>query len=139
MLQMQELLKNYQLEDQSQEIQDNLQLLLTRVNIIRSVWGKPMTVTSGLRTMEDHLRVYREKAERAGVPFDQSKVPMQSRHLYGMAVDISDPNKELQTWCKANEKILEEAKLWMEDFSATPNWCHFQTSSPRSGKRWFMP
>jgi uncharacterized protein YcbK (DUF882 family) len=139
MLSMQELLGKYKLEDQSQEIQDSLKVLLDRVNVIRIGWGMPMTVTSGLRTMEDHLRIYREKAAKAGVPFDESKVPMHSKHLFGQAVDIYDPNRALQNWCKVNEAALEQAQLWMEDFSTTPNWCHFQICPPKSGKRWFMP
>ena len=49
MISMDELLNNkYKLEDQSQEIQDNLAILLDRVNQIRLLWGKPMIVTSGL-------------------------------------------------------------------------------------------
>jgi len=134
-----ELLHGAQLEDQTQEVKAALAELLAKVNKIRTAWGHPMTVTSGLRTMEDHIRIYREKAEKAGVPFDESKVPMKSKHLYGQAVDISDPNQELQAWCKDNEALLEEVGLWMEDFSATPNWCHFQTKPPASGNRWFMP
>ena len=139
MISMDELLKDAKLEDQTPEIQANLKILLERVNKIRAAYGKPMSPTSGLRTMEDHLRIYREKAEKAGVPFDESKVPMKSRHLFGEAVDISDPDQELQAWCKDNEKELEDAQLWMEDFSATPNWCHFQVKPPKSGRRWFLP
>lgn len=134
MLSMEELLQGKKLEDQSEEIQASLQILLDRVNKIRAEWGKPMTVTSGLRTMEDHLKIYAAK----GIT-DPAKIPMKSKHLYGQAVDIYDPNKELQAWCKANENLLEDAQLWMEDFSATPNWCHFQILPPASGKRWFIP
>lgn len=131
---MNELLKGAKLEDQTKEIQEALKILLERINIIRTAYGKPMTVTSGLRTMADHKRIYAAK----GIT-DENKIPMKSKHLFGEAVDISDPKKELQTWCKANEALLVSTQLWMEDFSATPNWVHFQISSPRSGKRWFMP
>jgi hypothetical protein len=64
---------------------------------------------------------------------------MKSRHLFGKAVDISDPKRELQAWCRTNEKLLEEIGLWCEDFNATPTWVHFQVESPKSGKRFFMP
>lgn len=135
MLSMEELLKDRaKLQDLPADQQQNLKTLLERINKIRSAWNKPMSVTSGYRTMEDHLRIYKEK----GIT-DQSKIPMKSKHLVGAAVDISDPNKELQQWCKSNEQILKDAQLWMEDFSATPNWCHFQISPPASGKRWFLP
>lgn len=139
MISMSEILKGKKLEDQSAEIQVNLAVLLEKINKIRALYGKSMTPSSGLRTMEDHLRIYKEKAAKAGVPFDESKVPMKSRHLYGQAVDIADPNKELQKWCKDHESDLASIGLWMEDFSATPNWCHFQTIAPKSGNRWFLP
>ena len=114
--------------------QDNLNVLLTKINIIRTSWGKPMKVTSGLRTMKHHLEIYAAK----GIT-DKSKIPMKSNHLYGRAVDISDPGRVLQKWCKANEPLLVSTGLWMEDFSKTPTWCHFQTVPPVSGNRWFMP
>lgn len=139
MVMMQELLKNYNLNDQSEDIQNNLKILLERVNKIRAAYGKPMKVTSGLRTMEDHLRIYREKAAAAGVPFNEAKVPKQSKHLYGQAVDIADADHDLQDWCKANEALLVSTGLWMEDFSVTTSWVHFQVVPPKSGKRWFMP
>jgi hypothetical protein len=115
-------------------IQENLNILLQKINVIRTAWARPMTVTSGLRTMEHHLQIYARK----GIT-DPKKIPMKSKHLYGQAVDISDPNRELQNWCKKNISLLESTGLWMEDFSVTKNWCHFQIVPPASGKRFFMP
>lgn len=123
--------------DVSDEQQANLDILLVRVNKVRARWGKPMTVTSGLRTMEDHLRIYREKAEAAGVPFNESKVPMSSKHLKGEAADISDPDLSITAWLKADSSILEDAELWCEDGNA--DWVHFQILAPGSGNRWFKP
>lgn len=134
MIQMSELLGKYSLEDQSQDVQNNLALLLARINQIRAIWGNPMTVTSGLRTVEDQLRIYAAK----GIT-DPAKIPMGSEHLKGGAVDIYDPDKSLQAWCKDNVSVLEQVQFWMEDFSATPNWVHFQVVPPKSGQRWFMP
>lgn len=134
MISLKELLKDVSFNTLPKEHQDNIMTLLERINKVRSAYARAMTVTSGYRSMEDHLRIYREK----GVT-DKSKIPMKSNHLYGRAVDISDPKRELQAWCKANEKLLGEIGLWMEDFSATPNWVHFQVNPPGSGKRWFMP
>lgn len=143
MLSMSEFLKGTTFEAQTPEIQANLTKLLGCMNQVRTAWARPMTTTSGLRTMEDHLRIYRESAAKKGITFDQSKVPMKSKHLFGQAVDIFDPKKELQTWCRANEALLLSIGVWMEDFSATPNWCHFQTvayGSWKPGKSiWFMP
>lgn len=137
MISMSELLGGKNLSDQSPEIQANLAILLDKVNKIRTLWAKSMTVTSGLRTMEDHLRIYREKAEKAGIPFDQSKVPLKSKHLYGQAVDIFDPGLVMTTWLKANPHILIDIGLWCEEGNS--NWVHFQIIPPSSGNRWFLP
>jgi hypothetical protein len=34
---------------------------------------------------------------------------------------------------------MEEAGLWMEDFSATKTWLHVQITPPASGNRFFKP
>jgi hypothetical protein len=132
MIQMSELLQGKNLEDQSEEIQANLAILLERLNKVRAKWGKPMTTTSGLRTMEDHLRIYAAK----GIT-DPTKIPMKSKHLIGAADDISDPVLELTNWLKANPDVLEEAELWCEGMNK--NWVHFQIFPPHSGTRWFLP
>lgn len=139
MISMDELLNGkYQLEDQTEEIQNNLNILLERVNQIRTLWGQPMKVTSGLRTMEDHIRIYTQKAAAAGVPFDMSKVPMGSRHLTGGAVDVYDPDLSLTAWLKQNDsQALVDAQLWCEQ--GNKNWVHFQITPPNSGNRWFLP
>jgi hypothetical protein len=136
MISMNELLSN-QIADVNMlepSIQENLNILFEKINVVRTAWGKPMIVTSGLRTMEHHLKIYAGK----GIT-DPKKIPMKSKHLFGQAVDISDPNRELQDWCKQNISLLESTGLWMEDFSVTKNWCHFQIVPPRSGNRFFMP
>ncbi len=136
MISMTELLSN-QVSDISlldAPTQSNLNILLQKINVIRTAWAKPMTVTSGLRTMKHHLEIYAAK----GIT-DPHKIPMKSRHLFGQAVDISDPNQALQAWCKQNIHLLETTGLWMEDFSKTRTWCHFQIVPPASGSRFFMP
>jgi len=135
MITMNELLSNQAtLKDLAPDIQKNLNELLIKINKVRESWAKPMTITSGLRTMKHHLKIYADK----GIT-DKSKIPMMSNHLYGRAVDISDPHKELQKWCKDNEPMLVSIGLWMEHFDKTPNWCHFQINPPKSRSRWFMP
>lgn len=126
------LMHKYKLEDQSQEIQDNLATLLSRVNEIREAWGKPMAVTSGLRDMADHMRIYAAK----GIT-DPAHIPMKSKHLFGQAVDVFDPDLELTQWLKDNPEHLEDAMLWCEE--GNKNWVHFQILPPGSGNRWFLP
>ena len=115
----------------------NLDILHERINIIRAAYGQPMYVTSGVRSLEQHLAIYKKKAQQ-----DKKttfRIPMGSKHLYAQAVDISDPRGELKHWILKNENILEAAGLWCEDFSYTPTWCHFQVVPPKSNKRFFIP
>lgn len=133
MITMKEILKGVELESLPKDHQDNLAILLERINKVRAAYGKAMNVSSGYRSMEGHLRIYKQK----GIT-DQSKIPMKSNHLFGRAVDIAD-NGSLQKWCKDNVKTLEEIGLWMESFDATPTWVHFQINPPRSGNRFFNP
>lgn len=115
------------------EIQHNLSILFEKVNKVRSLYGKEMIVTSGLRTKQHHLEIYARKG------IFPPKVPMKSNHLFGRAVDFADGDGKLKKWILENIKQIEEIGLYMEDFSATKTWVHFQTNPPKSGKRFFMP
>jgi hypothetical protein len=114
--------------------QGNLMILLEKINKIRIAYGKPMIVTSGYRSLQEHLDIYKRK----GIT-DQNRIPMQSKHLYGQAVDISDPKGELDTWCQNNVKLLEDIGLWLEHPDYTLGWTHFQIVPPKSGNRFFIP
>lgn len=103
----------------------NLAKLLTIMNVIRTAYGKPMTVTSGLRSDADQKRI-------------NPKAP-KSNHIKGLAVDISDPHGEVWAWCMTNMKLMEEQGIYFEDKNATPTWVHFQIVPPKSGKRIFKP
>lgn len=139
MISMSELnLKKYVLD----EIQEhNLNDLLVKINKIRLAYNKPMVVSSGLRSREQQINIYRMKAKNKEFPFengifDLKKVPLASKHLIGAAVDIAD-NGDLMEWCKSNIKTLEEVGLWVEE--GTVGWVHFQTQPPKSGNRFFRP
>ena len=134
MISMNEILKGKKLEEQDLEVQENLKKLLEVLNKIRSAYGKSLVVTSGLRTKADQIRVYTEK----GIT-DIAKIPMASRHLYGQAVDFSDPKGELKEWVMKNLSLFEELGLYMEDFQYTKTWVHLQIVAPKSGKRFFKP
>lgn len=119
----------------TKEQSENSLILLAKINLVRTKWGKPMIVTSGFRSLEDHLRIYRELAEKHNKEFDESKVPMGSQHLKFAAVDISDPDGLVKKWLKENPEVLENAQLWCED--DTSGWVHFQIFAPSSANRWF--
>lgn len=118
--------------------QRNLEVLLKRINMIRDAWGKPMTITSGFRSMQHHIDIYRTIALRKGQSFSNLQVPMSSRHLTGEAADVADPGGLLHDWCVSNVEILEQAGLWCEVKDETPR-VHFQSKPPRSGLRFFKP
>lgn len=104
----------------TQEQSDNLATLLIRINKIRDLWGRPMIVTSGLRSEADQARI------NPGAP--------KSKHLIGAACDIADDGK-LKIWLKSNPGVLVD--LWCEE--GTIGWVHFQIFPPKSGRRWFLP
>lgn len=101
----------------------NLAILLERINKLRAAWGKPMTVTSGLRSEADQARI-------------NPSAP-KSKHLIGAACDIYDPKGDLNAWCKANESVLTSCELWCEERQGA--WQHFQSLPPKSNGRWFFP
>lgn len=133
MINMQMIIKNAKIDQLEQYIQDNLLILLDKMTKLEEYYGEPLVVTSGLRTKEDQLRIYKAK----NIP--ENKIPWGSQHLKGAAVDISDPSKELANWCHKNIDRLEELGLYCEDTSATLNWVHFQIYPPKSGNRFFKP
>ena len=110
-------------------IDGNLQILLMKLNKVRAVYGLPMVVTSGLRT---------EQQQQELITQGKSNAP-HSKHLTGEAADILDSDGSLKKWVLENVQLMEDVGLWMEDFSSTPTWVHFQISAPRSGNRFFIP
>lgn len=110
-------------------IDSNLLVLCERLNKVRAAWGQPMTVTSGLR----------DAAQQANLIKSGQSTATRSKHLVGMAADISDPDGALAAWLFKNVKVLEEAGLWCEDPASTHGWVHFQISPPNSGNRFFKP
>jgi hypothetical protein len=66
-----------------------------------------------------------------------------SSHLTAEAVDITDPDGDLDKWCLANLGVLKELGLWLEHPGWTDGWCHLQTRGPgwppKEGPRVFIP
>lgn len=117
---------NYPTND---EIDNNLEMLLERLNVIRAAWGSPMTITSGLRS----------QAQQEGLIVAGKSNAHKSKHLIGAAADILDQDGSLKRWVKDNEVLFEQVGLWVEDFAYTSGWIHFQIFAPMSGKRFFIP
>lgn len=134
MVSLKEYLKGFDPNFLPIEHQRNIDILLPRLNELRSAYGKPLIVSSGYRSMEDHLRIYAQK----GIT-DKTKIPMKSLHLSGAACDFADPNQELQQFIKANQQLMKSIGLWFEDFIASKSWVHCQIFPPKSGKMFFLP
>lgn len=111
------------------DIEANLKILLYRINQVRSAYGEPMTVTSGLRSIFQ---------QEALIDQGKSNAP-HSKHLSGEAVDILDEDHKLRDWVKLNLQLMETIGFWFESFDSTPTWIHFQIVPPKSGIRIFIP
>lgn len=70
-----------------------------------------------------------------------------SSHRQAQAVDVYDPQNELDGWLDDFEapgdtgenSKLAEYELYREAPSATPGWAHLSTRAPGSGRRTFYP
>lgn len=107
------------------EIESNALETLYRVNLLLESFGETRKVNSGWRPPEVN-----------------AKTPgsaLKSKHMTGQAIDLADPDGDLDQWCLDNESELERLGLWLEHPSATKNWCHLQIVPPKSGRRIFYP
>lgn len=128
MISMDEILKGRaNLEDLPQDVQDNLNTLLEKINKVRQAYGKPMKVNDGYRRPEDQPKNAASK----------------SNHLIGAAVDIDDDDSLFMwNWVKANLQLMKDIGFWFEDPRWTHGngtWMHFQICPPKSGKRIYVP
>lgn len=116
--------------------QTNILQLKQRVDGLLEEFGEDRGVSSGYRTKEDHIRIYKkinEDKKAAGKP--EVNVPWGSKHLVGAAVDLFDADDRLKKFC--TEAILEKHNLYMEHSDFTNTWCHLQISP--TSKRIFRP
>lgn len=131
MISLKEILKGRaELKDLPKDTQDNIMILLERINKVRTAYGKPMKVNDGFRNPKD-------------TPKNGSKT---SWHLRGAAIDIDDDDAgTFWNWLMEPEqmKLLKEVGLWLEHGCYTHykggTWVHLQIYPPKSGKRIFVP
>lgn len=100
--------------------------LLDRVDAMLADFGEERKISSGWRPPEVNART--------------PNAALKSKHMTGHAVDLSDPEGDLDEWCAENDgERLTVYGLWMEHPAATKGWCHLQSLPPKSGKRVFYP
>lgn len=111
------------------DVLKNAQVILAKASELLSRAGyKVIKITSGFRPKSYNKQI-------GGSPT--------SKHCYGQAIDLWDPDKSLGHWCLENLNTLEELGLYMEDLSTTHKdphrWVHLTYVAPKSGKRVFLP
>lgn len=119
--------------------EDNLKRHHANLQKFRTIYGKPMVVTSGVRDEE------RQK----DIDTLAGRTPrLASRHIAGDATDFRDSDGSLGQWCLDNLHVLEWCGLYLEDPSFTVTydedgtahrWTHLQSFPPRSSRRVFVP
>ena len=101
----------------------NLEDLIRKVNALG--YTPPMRASSCLRSLADQKRI--------------NPSAMGSSHLYGAALDISDPKGELAKWLETRVATLINCGLWLENPEKTKGWIHLQIYAPKSMNRIFNP
>ena len=106
----------------SPELETNLSKLLSALNRFRTIYGKPMNVSSGYRP--GHFNTDAGGAKN-------------STHLVCMACDFHDADGSLDQWCLDHLDVLEECGLYLESPDHTHGWCHLQIRPTKN--RVFIP
>ena len=118
------------------EIDANAALIVERANrLIDYMVADGVEIEDNPRTGTPVSSGWRPAAINKATP----NAAPRSKHLLGLAVDIYDPEGEIDDWCMDNLDKLTACELWLEHPSATKGWSHWQTVAPRSGKRTFYP
>ena len=113
------------------EVEKNAQILICKVSLLMSLFGKELVISSGYR------------------PFSYNKQiggSEKSLHCWGLACDFLDPDKAFGEWCILNIEHLVQNGLYMESLTKTHasykpegRWVHLQSKAPRSGNTVFLP
>ena len=109
----------------SQDQKDNLAKLADVITQLETAYGKPFIVTSGLRS-----QVLQQSINPA---------VKNSAHITGEAVDMSDPDGAIYSFCIDNVDILINLGVYVESRTYTPRWSHLTIRPPKSGNRFFIP
>ena len=119
----------------------NMLLTCSKTGQLLSLSGMTAMMTSGWRPAWHNAQVGGAK---------------KSKHLFGQAVDLFDPDKKLGEWAMQNLGLLREVGVYMEALEYVdpidgkkkgthanddPNerWVHFQSIAPKSGNIVFQP
>ena len=136
--------------DLPQSDKENLDKLVEVVNKLGTMVPDnlkgPRKCNSGYRSSADQFRIYKDRAKKKQAPFEdgvyvESKVP-RTAHMTGEAIDINDPNGDLDNWLMdtaEGKQAVKELDLYIEHKDYTAGWCHVQIRKTKSGNRYFIP
>lgn len=119
--------------DWTVNVRDNAKTLLIKVNQL--IEYMPFQLENNPATGSPVSSGWRPARLNATVPGAAPR----SKHVLGLAIDLFDPEGEIDDWCMDNLDKLEICGLFLEHPSATKNWCHLQCVGPKSGRRVFYP
>lgn len=123
-------------EPVSNEINSNVLILLDKVNaLIRIARRDGVDFDESPRTRSCVTSGWRSPKHNASLWNAAPK----SKHMTGQAIDLYDPEGEIDDWCINNKHELAAVGLYMEHPSATKGWCHLQSVPPKSKRRVFYP
>lgn len=108
------------------EFAQNALTLIQRVNRFLTSFGEYRRILYGWKP---EAKVLQENP--------QTQRP--SRHSSMQAVDLLDPEGDLDQFVMDNQRLLESCVLWAEHPATTKGWCHLQSVAPKSGRRIFYP
>lgn len=118
-------------DELTDEIRSNAAETVARANLLLSSYRA--------LTKDDEIRKVNSGWRPIGINAATPGAAPRSKHMLGQAIDISDPEGDLDEWAMDHPDILQSIGLWQEHPSATKSWAHFQIVPPRSGKRVFYP
>lgn len=125
LISLSEVVGKYPDSDITPLIRVNLSKLLDALNKFRDKYGKPMMVSSGLRTQQANDQL--------------SNSGKNSAHLSGEACDFHDLDRSITNFIMSNPQVLVDCDLYMEEPASTPTWVHLAVRRPASGNRIFKP
>lgn len=107
------------------EMSQNAATLIGRVNRFLSVFGEYRRILAGwIPEPVNHAWPH---------------APVACKNATMEAVDLHDPEGDLDQFVMDNQKLLQTCSLWAEHPATTRGWCHLQSVPPKSGRRIFYP
>ena len=118
-------------DELTDEIRSNAAETVARANLLLSSYR--------MLTKDEEIRKVNSGWRPALINAATPNAAPRSKHMLGLAIDISDPEGDLDEWCMDNPDILQTIGLWLEHPSCSKGWTHVQIVPPKSGKRVFYP